>query len=119
MQRIKAIYLEDCSGREQPALAEVRKYLARDSTLDVVSKDTGKSPPQILAESGPFRQMAMDLLYRLGGMTNPEIGQLMRGITVPSARGGRGSGEGLEKTKTCTFCALRQKTFCQDSALER
>ncbi len=77
VQRIKDTYLEVDANREQPALAEVGKYLAQDGILAVVVKVTGKSRHQILTEPGPLRQMTMDLLYRLGGMTNPEIGRLM------------------------------------------
>ena len=37
----------------------------------------GNLREQLLFEVGPMRQMTMDLLYRVGGMTNPEIGRLM------------------------------------------
>jgi len=77
VEKIKATYLEVDSSREQPALAEVRKYLAKDIIIDVVCRVTGNLREQLLSEVGPMRQMTMDLLYRIGGMTNPEIGRIM------------------------------------------
>ena len=75
--RIKNTHLEAETAREQPGLAEVRKYLAQDAILEGVCKVAGKPWEEILEKRGCLRQMAMDLLYRLGGMKNPEIGKLM------------------------------------------
>lgn len=88
IQRIKNTYLEANSSREQPALAEVCTYLARDTIIDVVCRVVEKSRDQILTEPGPSRQMTMDLLYRLGGMTNPGIGKLM-GVDYSTVSQGR------------------------------
>jgi len=88
VEKIKATYLEVDSSREQPAHAEVRKYLTKDTILDVVCRITGKSQKQLLSNFGTERQMTMDLLYRLAGMTNPEIGHLM-GIDYSTVSQGR------------------------------
>lgn len=77
VHRIKNSYLDAEVDREQPALAEVRKYLAQNVILENICKVTGKAWEEILQNKGPFRQMTMDLLYRLGGMKNPEIGRLL------------------------------------------
>jgi chromosomal replication initiation ATPase DnaA len=42
----------------------------------VLDRKTGKTLPEIKTEKGPLRQIAMDLLHRYGGLTNPEIGRL-------------------------------------------
>lgn len=88
IQLIKNTYLEAGTGREQPGLSGVRKYLAKDVILEVVSSIAGKSGAEILQEAGALRQMAMEQLYRRGGMTNPEIGKLM-GIDYSTVSQGR------------------------------
>lgn len=88
VQRIKNTYLDAASSRELPALAEVRKYLAQDVILESLSKVTGKTREDIVKRTGPLRQMAMDLLYRSGGMKNPEIGKLM-GVDYSTVSQGR------------------------------
>ena len=74
--------------REQPAIAAIRRFVARDEILRVLADACGRSVEQILAEKGVLRQMAMDLLYRHGGMNNPEIGSLM-GIDYSTVSQGR------------------------------
>jgi REP element-mobilizing transposase RayT len=88
VQRIKEIFLLGGSDREQPALGEVHRYLAQDQILGVIQKVTGNSREQILTEPGPVRQMAMELLYRHGGMNNPGIGKLM-GVDYSTVSQGR------------------------------
>jgi len=88
VQRIKNTYLDAASSRELPALAEVRKYLAQDVILESLRKVTGKTREDIVNRTGPLRQMAMDLLYRSGGMKNPEIGKLM-GVDYSTVSQGR------------------------------
>ncbi|MCK4622412.1 MAG: transposase [Desulfuromonadales bacterium] len=77
VQRIKSTYLDSKSHREQPALAKVHKYVAEDVIIDIVCKISGESRDRLLRKTCPLRQMTMDLLYRLGGLTNPEIGKLL------------------------------------------
>ncbi len=74
---IKSTYLDRKSSREQPALAEVKRYLSKEAILDVICKKTGKSTKDLLLKPGGHRHLTMDLLYRLGGMKNPEIGKMM------------------------------------------
>jgi len=88
VQRIKATYLDGDSHREQPALGEVRKYLAQDVILDAMAKVTEKSRKQLLSDPGTYRYMTMEFLYRVGGMKNPEIGKLM-GIDYSTVSQGR------------------------------
>ncbi len=43
----------------------------------MITNATGNFVTEILETKGDVRQMAMDLLYRFGGMKNKEIGDLM------------------------------------------
>ena len=38
--------------------------------------ETGRTEEQLLAEKGELRRLAMDLLYRLGGLNGMEIGKI-------------------------------------------
>lgn len=88
VKRISNTHLEAGVPREQPGFAEVRKYLAQDVILDGICRVTGKPREEILGKTGPLRAMAMDLLYRLGGMKNPDIGRLM-GVDYSTVSQGR------------------------------
>lgn len=78
VNKIKSTYLKDKDyDRERPAVGEVRKYLSRDTVLDEICRTAGTDRNEILFRPGPLRQMAMDLLYRMAGLNNPEIGRLM------------------------------------------
>ena len=46
-------------------------------TTDVHPKSTNKSFDEIKKERGIIRQIAMDLLYRVGGLSGTEIGEMM------------------------------------------
>jgi putative transposase len=74
--KIKEIYLSKGSDGEAPAHKIIRHYGDKDDILRAITKQSGKSFETIKAGKGLLRQIAMDLLYRYGGMTNPEIGEL-------------------------------------------
>ncbi|MBW1716378.1 MAG: transposase [Deltaproteobacteria bacterium] len=63
--------------REIPCLREVLRYRSKDEILKVISDETDKSDEEILREKGPLRQMAMELLFRYGGLKGVEIAQMM------------------------------------------
>lgn len=85
---VKETFLENAKKREQPAAGKVRSYLARDRIIEQIVLATGLSTDKILHGKGEIRQLAMDLLYRFGGMKNPEIGELM-GIDYSTVSQGR------------------------------
>ena len=53
-----------------------------------MSEETGKSTKDILNTRGIVRQMAMELLYRIGGLKGPEIGKMM-GVDYSTVSHGR------------------------------
>ncbi|MEW6519836.1 MAG: transposase [Thermodesulfobacteriota bacterium] len=75
--RIKETFLDRGNDREQPALVSVHSYLAREQILAQLAVATQKTVDEVIRSKGATRQMAMDLLYRLGGMKNKEIGELL------------------------------------------
>lgn len=73
---LKGKFLRKGKDRESPAHQAIRRHRSKDAIMEVVSRKTGKTLEEIKKEKGPLRQIAMDVLYRQGGLTNPEIGQL-------------------------------------------
>ncbi|RLB68707.1 MAG: hypothetical protein DRH04_06575 [Deltaproteobacteria bacterium] len=73
---IKNSFLSQGKDREQPAVRKVYSRLAQGDILAVISAETGVDLDQ-LKRRGVERQIAMDLLYRLGGLKGVEIGRLL------------------------------------------
>ena len=53
-------------SREIPAVQRLKKYTAKEEIIDALCKKTNKSFDEIKKERGIIRQIAMDLLYRVG-----------------------------------------------------
>jgi len=64
-------------SREIPAVQRLKKYTAKEEIIDSLCKETNKSFDEIKKERGIIRQIAMDLLYRVGGLSGTEIGKMM------------------------------------------
>ena len=65
------------NSREIPAVRRLKKYTAKEEIIDALCKETKKSFDEIKKERGIIRQIAMDLLYRVGGLSGTEIGEMM------------------------------------------
>jgi hypothetical protein len=74
--------------RERPSLREIQRYKAKEEIIEAIEKETGKTIEEIKAEKGSTRQIAMDLLYRIGGLTGVEIGRIM-GVDYSTVSQGR------------------------------
>jgi putative transposase len=70
-------FLTGEKDRERPALKRLNSYRAKDDILGVVEQETGKGIDALMHEKGPYRQVVMELLYRVGGLSGREIGELL------------------------------------------
>ncbi|MGR3218727.1 MAG: hypothetical protein ACUZ8H_02770, partial [Candidatus Anammoxibacter sp.] len=66
------------ADKERPQLIHLQSYKNKESIIEAIEKETGKSLELIKTERGTLRQMAMDLLYRLGGLNGREIGEMFK-----------------------------------------
>jgi putative transposase len=73
---VKETYLSEENDGEAPAHRAIRRHGSKDEIIQSIARQTRKTLEMIKTEKGTLRQIAMDLLYRHGGMTNPEIGRL-------------------------------------------
>jgi len=85
---IKERFLKGRQDRESPSLRELKRYRAKEVIMKAIEKVTGKSLEEIKASKGRLRQIATDLLYRIGGLKGVEIGKLM-GVDYSTVSQGR------------------------------
>lgn len=77
MEWVMERFLRGERDRERPSLREIHTYQAKDGILRAVEQETGKSIEEIIKEKGLYRQILMELLYRIGGLKGGEIGEIM------------------------------------------
>jgi putative transposase len=65
------------SRREIPSLRGILRYRSKDGILKAISDETDTGKEEILKRKGALRQLAMELLYKYGGLKGMEIGQIM------------------------------------------
>ena len=70
-------FLRGERDRERPSLKEIHTYRAKDVILKAVEQEAGKGVEEIIKEKGLYRQVLMELLYRIGGLKGREIGNII------------------------------------------
>ena len=85
---LKDQVLSGKKDRERPSLQALNRYCTEDVILGAIEKATGKGIAEIKFERGVVRQIAMDLLYRIGGLKGVEIGRLL-GVDYSTVSQGR------------------------------
>jgi hypothetical protein len=73
---VKESFFAKGLDREISGARQIKGYKAREHILEVLTKQTGKTEAEILAEKGEIRGLAMELLYRIGGLNGVEIGKI-------------------------------------------
>ncbi len=85
---IKDKFIEGKKDREHPTLRELKRYKAKEDIIETIQKMTGKNFAEIKTSKGSLRQIAMDLLYRAGGLKGVEIGKIF-GVDYSTVSQGR------------------------------
>ena len=91
IERIKRRFLISDRARELPAVKSIIGHISPETILATISKNTGVPETAFLKKGykgGIARVLAMELLYRYGGMNQREIGELM-GIDYSAVSVGR------------------------------
>lgn len=73
---IKINFFEKVRDRERPSLLKIQKYMAKEAIIEAVEKEVGESIDWIKKERGMLRQITMDLLYRVGGLTGRAVADI-------------------------------------------
>jgi REP element-mobilizing transposase RayT len=109
IEKISARYFKSMEKREVPALRKIEQQINPGRILDAVAVVSGAEKPAFLARGyqGIARGLAMELLYRHGGLSQREIGELM-GIDYSSVSVGRKRFRSLtEQDKECENLVTR------------
>jgi putative transposase len=85
---IKDKYLKGKKDRECPPLRVLQRYRAKEEIMEVITRVTGKGFEEIKEEGGTIRQVAFDVLYRMGRLKGVEIGKIF-GIDYSTVSQGR------------------------------
>lgn len=85
---IKEKFLKGGRDRECPSLREIQRYGSKKEIIGVIEEESGKEIEEIKAEGGTIRQIAMDVLYRIGGLKGVEIGVIF-GVDYSTVSQGR------------------------------
>ena len=74
---VKESFLGEQETRELPLVRSIRNYQQKEAILEIIERETGKDLETLKKEKGDLRRLAMDLLYRHGGMKGAAIGALL------------------------------------------
>ncbi|MEW6587253.1 MAG: transposase [Nitrospirota bacterium] len=87
---VKEKYIGRDKTQEIPAAKEIQRYRSKAAILRAIEGETGKGIDEIKKHKGLYRQIAMELLYRIAGLKGREIGDMMGvGYTSVSQERGR------------------------------
>jgi REP element-mobilizing transposase RayT len=82
---VRENFISAKNRNEIPSIKDIQCHRSKENILKALESETGKSIDDIKKEKGLFRQMAMELLYRAGGLKGREIGSIMEiGYTAVS-----------------------------------
>jgi REP element-mobilizing transposase RayT len=76
IDRVRGRFLVKGLDREISGARQIKSYKAREHIFEVLTNQTGKTEAEIRAEKGETRGLAMELLYRIGGLNGVEIGKI-------------------------------------------
>ena len=76
VQWVKEKFLKDLPAGEYTGYKALKRYKSQDQVLDLLGAETGFNLVQIIKSKGDMRRLAMELLYRGGGLTGGAIGSL-------------------------------------------
>jgi putative transposase len=65
-------------------MVKIHRHLSQDDILTALTEETGKDLEGLRSRKGELRQIAMELLYRAGGLKGPEIGEEIFGVDYTS-----------------------------------
>ena len=74
---VRKNFLEEENARECPSCRDIMKFDAKEKILKAIKIETGKSIEEIQTEKGYIRQISMDLLYREGGLSGSDVGNIL------------------------------------------
>jgi putative transposase len=75
---VKSSFMAKGPDREISGARQIKGYKARQHILEALIQETGKTEAELVAGKGELRGIAMELLYRVGGLNGVEIGKIFK-----------------------------------------
>ena len=75
---VKEKFIKGKGDRESPGHRQLSRYRAEEEIIQAIEKESGKPFDSIKNSRHPLRPVAMDLLYRIGGLKGIEIGRIFK-----------------------------------------
>jgi putative transposase len=75
---VKEKFIKGDRDRESPDHRQLGRYRAEEKIVQALEKASGESFASIKKKKHPLRSIAMDLLYRIGGLKGIEIGKIFK-----------------------------------------
>ena len=85
---VKETFIKGTEDRESPGHRELKRYRATEEIIGAFEKESGETFDAILKAGHPLRHVAMDILYRIGGLKGIEIGKIF-GVDYSTVSQGR------------------------------
>jgi putative transposase len=98
---------------EIPAVKAINRYHSEGKILTAIKDETGKSLNELRQEKGVYRQIAMDLLYRLGGLKGEEIGKMLGVGYTSVSQERRRLADKMKKDRKLKELVNRIEVLCQ------
>jgi REP element-mobilizing transposase RayT len=76
IDRVTAEFQTTGEVREQPSVRAIKQYQQQNLIFMIIEAETGRNLEALKVKKGDLRRVAMDLLYRYGGLKGPAIGFL-------------------------------------------
>jgi putative transposase len=78
VSRVKEDLLEGGPDHEFSGARRIKGFKVRERILDTLLKETKRTEEELVTGKGDQRRIAMELLYRLGGLNGVEIGKMFK-----------------------------------------
>jgi REP element-mobilizing transposase RayT len=110
---VKEKFIDKDNSSEIPVVKKTYCYNSVEGIMDAIKEVTGKSPDDLKEEKGVYRQIAMDLLCKFGGLKGEEIGKIFGvGYTSVSQERRRLSKK-MQKDRKLRELIIRIEGLCQ------
>jgi len=76
IQWVREKHIKELPVGDYTGYKALKRYRSKEQVLDLLAVETGLSLEDVKSSKGERRRLAMELLYRVGGLTGDEIGSL-------------------------------------------
>jgi len=110
---VKEKFIDKDISSEISAVKEIHCYNSVEVIMGAIKEVTGKSPDDLKEKKGVYRQIAMDLLYRFGGLKGEEIGKIFEVGYTSVSQERRRLAKKMQRDRKLWELIIRIEGLCQ------